>query len=269
MPSLMKKGAIIANGRQGLALFRNGFVASYSASRFSTWLQDREWHPEKLDDRHLDEKTVQAALAGLARLNFISRSAGILWTEIEKLAHALGVQSLRVLDVASGGGDVPMKLLRKSQKSLLALTVSGCDLNDHSLQYARNAAAKNGHQIEFFRHDAVTEPLPQGYDVVTCSLFLHHLQEKDALALLARMAEAARHLVLVNDLQRSPLNYGMVWLGSRLLSRSPVVRTDALLSMKNAFTAAEVSALAKAAGLKNFVIHTRFPARLLLSWKKS
>jgi 2-polyprenyl-3-methyl-5-hydroxy-6-metoxy-1,4-benzoquinol methylase len=265
----MEKGAIIANEWLRLALFRKDFLAPHSAIRFPLWLQEREWHPEKLDDPHLDEKTVQGALAGLARLNFISRSAGILWAEIKKLAHALRVRSLRVLDVATGGGDIPMTLLRKSQKSRLALTVSGCDLNEHSLHYARNVAAKNGYQIEFFRHDAVTEPLPQGYDVVTCSLFLHHLQEKNALTLLTRMAEAAHHLVLVNDLQRSPLNYAMVWLGSRLLSRSPVVRTDALLSMKNAFTAAEVSALAQAAEWKDFAIHTRFPARLLLSWKKS
>ena len=269
MISFTKKSLVAAHERYMPAFFRNGSFAPPSAVRFSTWLQEREWHREQLDDLHLDEKTVQTALSGLARLNFISRSAGILWAEIERLAHARGLQSLRVLDLACGGGDTPMALLRKARNSRLTLTISGCDLNDCSLQYARNQAAKNGLQIEFFRCDAVTEPLPYGYDVVTCSLFLHHLRENDALTLLARMAEAARHLVLVNDLQRSPLNYAMVWLGSRLLSRSSVVRNDALLSMKNAFTTAEVSALAQAAGLKNFAVHTRFPARLLLSWKKS
>ena len=102
-----------------------------------------------------------------------------------------------------------------------------------------------------------------------CSLFLHHLAERDAVLLLGRMAAAAQCLVLVNDLERNAANGVLVWTGSRLLSRSSIVHTDALLSMKNAFTPAELAALATQAGLKDFKIRAHWPARMLLRWEKS
>ena len=46
------------------------------------------------------------------------------------------------------------------------------------------------------------EALPSSYEVLCCSLFLHHLDESDAISLLRRMAAAAQNLVLVDDLVR-------------------------------------------------------------------
>jgi 2-polyprenyl-3-methyl-5-hydroxy-6-metoxy-1,4-benzoquinol methylase len=228
------------------------------------WLRKREYRAELLDDPGLDQTEAQKALEGLRRLNFVSRSAGILWTEIHKLVKAENLQQLRVFDVASGGGDTLRALLRKARRRGLALTIGAGDINPSSLTYAKNRALNCGEQIEFFPHDALDDPLPAGYDVMMCSLFLHHLTE-----LLGRMARAANRLMLVNDLRRSLGNYLLVWLGSRLLSRSRIVHTDGPLSVKNAFTVAELAALAKKAGLENFVISMHFPARMLLICKKS
>jgi hypothetical protein len=47
------------------------------------------------------------------------------------------------------------------------------------------------------------------------------------------------------------------------------VHTDGPLSVRNAFTPAEISGLAKKAGWTNFVVRAHFPARMLLIWKKS
>ena len=233
------------------------------------WLREREWCAELLDNAGLNEAEVYNALAGLQRLNFISRGAGVLWPEIRKLARARRLRHVRVLDLACGGGDIPLALMRKARKSNFALALAACDLNPRSLEYARGRAHAAGQAITFFALDVLRQPLPQGYDVVMCSLFLHHLKESEAAALLGRMAGAAQHLVLVNDLQRNWLNGVLVWLGSRLLSRSHVVHTDALRSVKNAFTPSEFAALAHSAGLTDFSIKRHWPARMLLRWKKS
>jgi hypothetical protein len=98
-------------------------------------------------------------------------------------------------------------------------------------------------------------------------LFLHHLDEPQAVALLARMAGAARRLVLVNDLNRSRAGYLLAWAGTRLLSTSAVVHTDGPLSVEGAFTIAEATALAEKAGLTGARVEPRWPCRWLLQWR--
>ena len=65
-----------------------------------------------------------------------------------------------------------------------------------------------------------------GYDVVTCSLFLHHLDDEQAVAFLRWAAATAAHQVLVNDLERSGLGLALAHVAVRLLTTSDVVHTD-------------------------------------------
>ena len=66
-------------------------------------------------------------------------------------------------------------------------------------------------------------------------------------------------MVLINDLRRAPLGYGLAWLGCRLLSMSQVVHVDGPLSVEAAFTLAEVRSLAAAAGMKDAFIGAAGP----------
>ena len=62
--------------------------------------------------------------------------------------------------------------------------------------------------------DVLADSLPHGFDVILCSLFLHHLDEQPAVGVLAKMAAAAGQLVLVNDLVRSRRDLILVTLGA-------------------------------------------------------
>ena len=94
-------------------------------------------------------------------------------------------------------------------------------------------------------------PLPEDYDIVMCSLFLHHLDDEMAVDLLSKMAAAARRLVVVNDLRRSTIGYLLAWLGCRLLTRSPVVHVDGPRSVQAAFSLDEIRSVLKQSGLKS------------------
>jgi 2-polyprenyl-3-methyl-5-hydroxy-6-metoxy-1,4-benzoquinol methylase len=111
-------------------------------------------------------------------------------------------------------------------------------------------------------------PLPDGYDVITCSLFLHHLEEFDAESMLRSMASAATQMIVASDLRRTRLGYAMALVASRLLTRSPIVRVDGPLSVAAAFTIEEAQALAARAGLAGTTISRRWPQRYLLVWRK-
>ncbi len=222
--------------------------------------------PEVMDDPGLDPERHARALRGLARINAWSGSARILWSAVAPCAPSGAATVLRILDVASGAGDVPMRLWRKARRAGRDVELLGCDLSPMAVAFARQRAAEAGARVEFQRCDVLEESLPEGYDVVTCSLFLHHLEDGQAVELLRRVAAAARRLVLVSDLNRTRAGLAMAWLGTRLLSRSDVVHVDGPRSVKRAFTPAEALGLAERAGLHGATVVRRWPCRWLLRW---
>ena len=229
-------------------------------------LKTRQREPEVMDQPGLDPAAHHHALSGLARINAWSNSAGIFWPSIRALARELG-RSLRVLDVATGAGDVPLKLWRRANQESIPLSIEACDRSGTALAYARAKAEARNAAIHFFPLDALAESLPQGFDVICCSLFLHHLDEADAVALLMKMKQAAPRLLLVNDLRRSQLGWLVAWLGCRALTRSRVVHVDGPLSVRAAFTIAEARTLAQKAGLDGALVRRRWPWRWLLTWR--
>ena len=231
-------------------------------------LTGRVMEPEDIDDPSLDRDRLHGALGGLTTINALSRSAEILWAPLRRLARELKADRLRILDIATGAGDVPRRLWRKAKRAGLALEIHGVDVSEPVLEYARRNAEAAEAPLSFSRLNVLTEPLPEGYDVITSSLFLHHLPDEAATSLLRSMAAAAGHLVLVNDLRRSRWGLLLAHFAGRALTRSPVVRVDAVRSVRAAFTLAEVRKLAAAAGLKEFQLARRWPCRYLLSWQR-
>lgn len=231
----------------------------------------RRRRPELMDQPGLDDREHARALSGLRRINVVSRTAAALWPSLARLAREQpqGAGPLRVLDIATGGGDTAVALARRAERSGLAIEIDGCDLSAQAVAIARDRAAARGSRVRFFTLDALAAPIPEGYDVLVCSLFLHHLDEDDAVLLLRRMAAAANRLVLVDDLARSRVGCWLAWIACYTLSRSRVVRYDGPVSAAAAFTPAEALDLARRAGLGGVTIRRHWPQRFLLSWCRS
>jgi hypothetical protein len=114
----------------------------------------------------------------------------------------------------------------------------------------------------------LSESIPTGYDVITSSLFLHHLDETSARSFLKNAADAAGRLLLVNDLVRGWLGYALAWAGCRVVSASPVVWHDGPISVASAFTPVEARDLAESAGLTGARVSRHWPCRMLMSWSR-
>lgn len=236
----------------------------------SSWsLAQRQLEPEEMDDPAIATERLHGALTGLTRINFVSDSARIVWSPIARFARKLNVDRLRVLDIATGAGDVPRALWRKARRAGLNLEIRGIDFSPRSIEFARERAAETKTPITFECRDALTDDLPADYDVVMCSLFLHHLSNDDARQLLGRMAAAQRQLVLVSDLRRSRLGLALAYVVSRAITRCDVVHVDAVRSVRAAFTMAELRQMAAQAGLSAATVARCWPARMLLTWDRS
>ncbi len=234
----------------------------------ATGAANRCRRPELMDQPGLDTREHARALAGLRRINRVSRSAAMYWPEIRRFAKHKSDEPLRILDLACGGGDVPVALALRARRSRIDLQIEGCDKSFEATQIARDQAALRAAPIRFFTLDALEAEIPSGYDVVISSLFLHHLAEPDAVKLLERMARAAARGILINDLVRGPIEFALAWIGCHVLTFSPIVRHDGPVSVRAAFTLPEVRRLASQAGLDHIQLTRHWPGRFLLSWSR-
>ena len=231
-------------------------------------LTRRVRHPEIMDGPGLDPAEHAAALRGLGRINAFSRSGRALWPTIAGLARERPGSPLRVLDVATGGGDVPATLAHMAAREGLDVRIEGCDVSPGAVAFARERARARGIDVRFFPWDALNGALPEGYDVITSTLFLHHLDDPAAVDLLRRMGAAAGRAVLVDDLVRGRRGFALAWAGCRLLSGSRVVHHDGPVSVAAAFTPAEAIDLARRAGLDGATVTRHWPERFLLAWRR-
>src|SRR5262249_32251657 len=153
------------------------------------------------------------------------------------------------LDLASGAGDVAIGLWRRARRDGFAIDVEGWDVSALAVTHAQRRAAACGARVRFVQADVLATEIASPFDVVTCSLFLHHLDAGDAMKLMRRMAQGATRLVLINDLRRCARGWLAAYLGTRLLSASRIVHEDGPLSVEGAFSPEEARRLAEEAGL--------------------
>jgi SAM-dependent methyltransferase len=223
-----------------------------------------------MDQPEIGVELHRQALVGLQRINRLSGVVPLLWGRLKRLAAILDSRPLRVLDVACGGGDVLVGLALRARRAGIPIEFFGCDISATAVGAAEESAHRaDATSVRFFQQDLLTAQLPAEYDLVMCSLFLHHLSDRDAEECLRRMAAATRQAVLVDDLLRTSSGYWLAWLGCRLLTGSPVVHHDGPLSVRAAFSWSEVQSLAARAGLQDARFCRHWPQRFLMQWSRS
>ena len=119
------------------------------------------------------------------------------------------------------------------------------------------------------RHEASTLPFANGsVDVATLCLAAHHLDPPDLTCTLAELWRVSRRGVIVSDVERGRLAY----IGARLMAlvlRNRLTAHDGPISVLRAYTAAELAALARAAGLRGVSVRRRVPFRMILIARKA
>src|SRR5262249_56733670 len=109
---------------------------------------------------------------------------------------------------------------------------------------------------------------PGSVDVAICSLVLHHLPEAAVVALFRRLAELARLGFVVSDFRRGRVAWAAVWLATHAVSRNRMTRHDGPLSVRRAYTAGQLAALAARAGLPDVRWHRAVAFRQIGVWTR-
>jgi 2-polyprenyl-3-methyl-5-hydroxy-6-metoxy-1,4-benzoquinol methylase len=220
--------------------------------------------PELMDDLALDSSEHFQALRGLQRINRWTQNASLAWRPLKDLARQLGKSSLRVLDIATGGADIPIQLWQRAQRVGLELQMDATDVSSQALEFAAGNCKRAGAPLILHELDVLKHSINERYDVVMCSQFLHHLTGEQAELVLGKMKTAATHRVLAVDLVRSKVNWLQVWFATRMLSRSKIVHFDGPQSIRASFTIEEMKAIAGRVGFPKVSIQPNWPCRFVL-----
>jgi SAM-dependent methyltransferase len=207
---------------------------------------------ELLDGPLHDEAALRGNLRDLARINRWLGGTSASQRALDRLlAHR--TVSHTMLDVGTGGADIPLALLERGSRSGRRLRVTGVDSRPEVLDAARANDPRLARRpdLELVVSDARVLPWPdRSFDVVHASLVIHHLEPADALAFLREATRVARLGVVVNDLVRARHH----WLGARvllpLMTRNRFTRHDGPLSVRRAYTRMELRALLAGAALR-------------------
>jgi 2-polyprenyl-3-methyl-5-hydroxy-6-metoxy-1,4-benzoquinol methylase len=222
-------------------------------------------HAEELLDGPLDDPvTLAGNLRDLARAN--RWLGGIRLTRLA-LDQVVGREADRgaaisLLDVGTGGADIPLALLADWHRRGRKLEVTAVEHRAEILDAARriNPLLVDTPRLTLAVADGRSLPWPdRHFDVAHCSLVLHHLDERGAVALLREMARVSRRAVIVNDLARGRLFWATAWLLARLATRNRYTRHDAPQSVRRAWTVGEARALLAVAGLRPHIVVGTLP----------
>lgn len=158
---------------------------------------------------------------------------------------------LRVADLATGSGDIPRLLVDYARRIGARVEIDAIDQQAATIEIARKLSSDYP-EISYHEANILEWQSPQPYDIVLCSLVLHHFSDDDAVKLLQRSRELSKKFVLVSDLRRGVLLQTGVYLLTALIFREPMTRFDARLSAQRAFSFSQMRELAIQGGWKKF-----------------
>ena len=205
----------------------------------------REFDPgylELMDREQPINRDLEIGLLNLRRLNRYFGSHSLIRAFLRRWLKP-GCR-YAILDIATGGGDIPRCIVEWCRQSRgIEASIDALDFHPATLALAK-AWSENHPEIRFFQADILTWESEKRYDLVLCSLALHHFSEKGAIRVMEQCRRFSKGPVLVADLERNRLNSFLVWLVTATFFRHPLTAHDARLSAKRAFSYSELGELA-------------------------
>ena len=230
----------------------NGQGAMVGGRRVACARMERLTNVAELLDGPLDDPAaLDGNLRDLRRINRWLGGVALSAAAIEAVAaHRV---ELTLLDVGTGGADIPAALIELANQRHRRVHVVGIDSRPEILAAALRArpAIATIDGLELHVGDGRRLPFAdRAFDVAHASLVLHHLEPPAAVDLLRELGRVARLGVVVNDLDRTRIGWIGACLLGHLLTANRYTRHDAPLSVQRAYRPDEMATMLGRAGLR-------------------
>ncbi|MBV8214067.1 MAG: methyltransferase domain-containing protein [Verrucomicrobia bacterium] len=165
-------------------------------------------------------------------------------------------ETVKILDACTGFGDIPRLAVELARRRGSRVKLLAVDMQPATLEIARQRSALFP-EISYVQADIRSFEPRDRFDIVLCSLALHHFAWREAVEILQRLSRLSGSAVLISDLVRSVTGILGVYLLTSTVFRNPMTKFDGRLSIRRAFSFAEMKNLALEAGWEGFG-HRRF-----------
>ncbi len=223
----------------------------------------------------LDADTIPQALLfqNLRELDIVNHYLGghtITFAGLKKILSKTTLdtknKTIHIADIGCGSGDTLLEIAKWAKKRNISVKLTGVDLKSDVIIYAKKHCAEFNN-IQFIETDyrLLAEYLAEMPDIFLCSLFCHHLTEKQLQPLLQFMYEKSSMGFIINDLQRNFFAYYGIKILTNIFNGSSLVRNDAPLSVWRGFHKQELTNILTQANCINFEVEWKWAFRYLIT----
>lgn len=225
-------------------------------------LATRSSDPELMDDL---TSGGQAMDRTLNELDVINRWLGGNHVTIDGLSRLLSgtdkSRPLVVADIGCGSGEMTSLIARWGNNTGRELKVVGVDANPNIIRFAEEKC-RDQRSISFKVLNVLdAEFTGQKFDVVVATLFMHHFTNRQLVDFFRSLRHQTRIGFIVNDIHRHTIALHSIRLLTALLSRSSMVKNDAPLSVRRAFTRADLVGILSEAGITTYSLKWKWAFR--------
>jgi len=225
--------------------------------------RQREW----MDEPGADPEQLRRSLGFIRRINWLLRYTRATIWHLERFSRSWAKGGrIDIVDLATGSADIPRAILKWARRRGFDVHVVGVDR--HRVTARAADEGETDPRLRIIQADVFDLPFEPGqFDYALTAMFLHHLDDEQAVEVLRSMGRLARRGVIVADLLRHYRAYG--WISLLSAMANPMVRHDARASVRQAFRKREILRIRDQAGIDFARYHRHFGHRFVLAGERS
>ena len=217
---------------------------------------------EIMDDFLLEGEELRDALDKIAAINQLLGGNKLTLSGVKQLLKNQDkTKTITIADIGCGNGDMLRMLADYERKTDFRLNLIGIDANDFTIKYAKKLS-ENYSNIQYQCIDIFSPQFKDiQYDIVLCTLTLHHFTDTDILNIITTFKQNATIGVVINDLHRSKLAYRLFAFICSIFKLNRMSREDGLVSILRGFKKHELEVFSQKLDFKNYSIHWKWAFR--------
>jgi 2-polyprenyl-3-methyl-5-hydroxy-6-metoxy-1,4-benzoquinol methylase len=206
---------------------------------------------EIMDDFSLKGELLRDTLDKLGSINKWLGGNRITLDGIEELLkNKPKDKTYTIIDLGCGHGDILRLVANFGRQKGYNFKLIGIDANQDAIDYASELST-DFKELSFEAIDIFSEQFEAlDFDIALTTLFLHHFKNEGILNLVSNLSKNANLGIVVNDLQRSKIAYGLFKLLSLTISNDMIVQ-DGLTSILRAFKKKDLEQFSEQLKLKS------------------
>ncbi|MFV8364432.1 methyltransferase domain-containing protein [Flavobacterium sp. ZT3P35] len=216
---------------------------------------------EIMDDFELEGEELKDALDKIAKINQLLGGNRLTLKGVQELLKQSKKVEIVIVDVGCGNGDMLRTLADFGKKNNLKFQLIGIDANNFTVKHAQKLS-ENYSNIKYRCEDIFDKEFKVlKYDILLCTLTLHHFNDDEIMYLLDVFYTNAATGIVINDLHRNLIAYRLFQALCFVFRLNTMSREDGLTSILRGFKKKELLQFSKKLNFKNYKIHWKWAFR--------